>query len=128
MIKVALKYGIWFLVILGIEIIIALFVRDQFVRPYGGDVLVVILVYFFMMFWFSVFNSAVKKQCVALGVLIFAYCVEFLQALDIITLLQLQENRLARVVLGTSFGWWDMLAYTVGWGILYYSIKRSEAK
>ena len=38
-------YGIAALILLVVEVLIALFVNDQFVRPYLGDVLAVVLVY-----------------------------------------------------------------------------------
>ncbi len=43
--KKRLLYGISFLALLVIEIIIALYVHDSFIRPYLGDVLVVIVLY-----------------------------------------------------------------------------------
>ena len=42
--KKRIFYIISFLVIFCIEVLIALYVRDNFVRPYIGDVLVVVLV------------------------------------------------------------------------------------
>ena len=38
-------YAICFVVILVVEIIIGIYVRDSFVRPYMGDALVVVLIY-----------------------------------------------------------------------------------
>ena len=46
--KKRIFYIISFLVIFCIEVLIALYVRDNFVRPYIGDVLVVVLVYSFV--------------------------------------------------------------------------------
>ena len=43
--KARLLYLLSFLVLLGIEILIALFVHDEFIRPYIGDVLAVIVLY-----------------------------------------------------------------------------------
>ncbi len=40
-------YAICFIGLFIVETLIALFVRDAFIRPYMGDVLVVILIYFF---------------------------------------------------------------------------------
>ena len=48
MMKKRIFYIISFLVIFCIEVLIALYVRDNFVRPYVGDVLVVVLVYSFV--------------------------------------------------------------------------------
>ncbi len=37
-----------FLILLAIEVLIALFIHDSFVRPYVGDILAVTVVYFFL--------------------------------------------------------------------------------
>ena len=39
---------ILFMIFLAIEVLIALYVHDDFVRPYLGDVLVVVVLYFFV--------------------------------------------------------------------------------
>ena len=43
-----LIYGAAAVVLLAAEILIALFVRDAFVRPYGGDILVTVLICCFL--------------------------------------------------------------------------------
>src|SRR5580765_7095366 len=84
--------------LLLMEVFIALFVHDRFIRPYGGDFLVVILIYCFLKsFW----NAPVGK--VALSVLVFSFVVELSQYLKLINHLGLQHSRLAVVVLGKSF-------------------------
>lgn len=42
------KYIISFLILFIIEALIALFVHDNFIRPYIGDILVIILMYTFI--------------------------------------------------------------------------------
>jgi hypothetical protein len=91
------------------EVCIALFVRDNFIRPYLGDVLVVILIYSFVKSFWTI--SVIKA---AMAVLLFAFGVETLQYFAIIEKLGLQNNSLARTVIGTSFAWEDILAYIVG--------------
>jgi hypothetical protein len=91
------------------EVCIALFVHDQFVRPYFGDVLVVILIYCFVK---SFLNTPVIKTSIV--VLLFAFVVEILQYCTLVEKLNLQDNELARTVMGTSFAWEDILSYTVG--------------
>lgn len=92
-----------------IEVGIALFVKDNFIRPYFGDVLVVILIYCFLKSFFkwSVLNTSIT-------VLLFAFGVETLQYFTIVEKLQLQDNSLAKTVIGTSFAWEDIIAYVVG--------------
>ena len=43
-----IAYGIATFILLIIEVLIALFVHDAFIRPYIGDVLVVIVIYTFV--------------------------------------------------------------------------------
>ena len=95
------------------EVLIALFVRDQFVSPYGGDFLVVIMLYSFLKSFINIPNYTA-----AVGVLLFAYLIEFLQYIQIVNIFQLQGQRITTTVLGTQFEWCDMLAYTVGIGVV----------
>lgn len=97
------------LLLLGVEILIAKFVHDTIIRPYIGDLLVVVLIYCLVK---SFVEASVYR--VALGVLIFSFLVEMLQYFKIVNLLGLQDNRLAKIIIGTSFSWVDMLAYTLG--------------
>ena len=107
------------------EILIALFVHDRFIRPYLGDVLVVILLYCFVQ---SFFNLQVKTA--AFSVLAFAFIIEFLQFLNIVEKLSLEKSKLARTVIGTSFSWIDLLTYAIGIAIVFtaekYIQKQSE--
>jgi hypothetical protein len=96
-----------------IEVIIALYVRDRFIRPYLGDVLVVILIYCFIR---SFFRWPVVP--VAIGVLLFAFAVETLQYLNIVEKIGLKDSKLANVLIGNSFSWIDMLTYIIGIAIV----------
>lgn len=106
------------LLIFVVEVLIALFVRDNFVRPYLGDVLVVILIYCFVK---SFFNLPVFA--VALFVLIFSFTIEFLQYINIVEKLRLEQSAIARTIIGTSFAWIDILAYVVGIFIVLFVEK-----
>lgn len=103
-----------FLLIFVIEVIIALFVRDGIIRPYGGDVLVVIMVYYFVKAFIKT-----KALYLVVGTLLFAYAVEIGQYLNMVEVLGLQDNTVMRIVLGSSFSWGDILAYTIGAAICY---------
>jgi hypothetical protein len=102
-------YFILTLLLLLIEIGIALFVHDRFIRPYMGDVLVVILIYCFIRSF--LITPALP---VAVTVLLFAYVVEYLQWLQLVKRLGLQNNTMARIIIGSSFEWLDIAAYTTG--------------
>lgn len=91
------------------EVFIAICLHDAIIRPYGGDFLVVILIYCFVK---SFLNTPVKAT--ALAVLLFSYLIEILQYFHIVDLLGLGKSTIARVVIGTSFAWTDLLAYTLG--------------
>lgn len=103
------------------EVLIALYVHDAIVRPYVGDFLVVMLVYCFVM----AFVRACKGL-VAIGTLLFAYFVEIMQYANLLGMLRLEDNRLARIVLGSSFEWIDMLAYTLGVLVIYLIDSRRK--
>jgi len=47
-------------------------------------------------------------------VLVFAFFIEFLQYINFVERVGLSQYTIARVVIGTSFSWEDILCYTVG--------------
>jgi hypothetical protein len=97
------------ILIFTLEVLIALFVRDNFIRPYFGDVLVVILIYCFI-------RSFLRLPIfmLAISVLAFSFIIEFLQYLNIIKALGLEGSKIASTVMGNSFAWKDLLAYVAG--------------
>lgn len=103
------SYFRWAFTLLLTEILIAVYLHDALIRPFGGDFLVVILLYC-MIKSFSDMNP-VKA---ALGVLLFAYVVEVSQYFHLVNLLGLGGSNIARLLLGNSFSFADLLAYTLG--------------
>jgi hypothetical protein len=95
--------------LLLVEVFIGVFVHDGFVRPFGGDVLVVILIYCLVK---SVWNVPETKTAIA--VFGFACLVEGLQYLHIVDRLGLRKYPLLAIIIGTSFAWEDILAYAAG--------------
>ena len=106
-------YFLLFVLIFITEVLIALYVRDAIIRPYIGDVLVVILIYCFVKAFFNF-----RTLPVAIGVLLFAFLVETLQYFRFIEAVGLQDVKLARVVIGTSFAWMDIWCYIAGFVII----------
>ena len=104
-----LRYFLFAVMLFLVEVLIALYVRDRLVRPYGGDYLVVILMY-------CAVRTVVKASPwkIAVGVLLFSYALEVLQFFSIVDRLGLSGNPLAKTVIGYGFEWWDLLAYTLG--------------
>ena len=107
------NYFLLTLLIFFIEIGIALYINDTFIRPYLGDVLVVILLYCFVKTFFKV-----PVITTALLVLLFSFIVELLQFLNIVKIIGLEHYKIARIVIGTSFSWADLVCYTAGIGIV----------
>jgi hypothetical protein len=103
------KYFLLTILIFIIEVVIALYINDDFIRPYVGDILVVLLLFcFFKTFLkFSVFS-------IALFVLFFSFFIEFLQYINIVQKLGLEHSKTAKVVIGTSFSWIDLVCYFIG--------------
>lgn len=102
-------YVIATLFFLIIEILIALYVNDSFIRPYLGDLLATLLVYVLIM--------SISKVTPATGIIIAlltSYFIELLQMLHIVKLLGLMQYKVARIIIGTSFSWMDLLMYTAG--------------
>lgn len=115
MLKFNRKYFWAAMLLLGIEILIARFMHDRIIRPYVGDLLVVILIYCFVK---SFFRTPVVPT--AFAVLLFCYLIEILQYFQIVNVLGLQDSKIARIVIGTSFEWMDLLAYTLGVGVVIF--------
>lgn len=107
--KKRLFYFLAFILLLAVEIFIALFVHDRFVRPYIGDVLVVIVLYFLIRIF-------LPEGCGWLpGILfLFATGVEILQYFRLVERLGLSDSRLMRAVLGSVYDFRDILCYGVG--------------
>jgi len=109
MVKFNKHYFTLALLLFVIESIIGAAVHDTIIRPYGGDFLVVILLYCFVK---SFANTPVFKT--ACAVLLFSYLVEISQYFHLVSLLGLQNSKIAKILLGTSFSFTDLLAYTFG--------------
>lgn len=113
-----MKYSIFALALLITEILIALFVKDRFIRPFFGDYLAVFFVYCSL----RAFIRTNSYQKIALLSLLISYFVEFLQYFKFIEITGLAKYKVLAVVIGNSFSWYDMLAYTLA----YFSILILE--
>jgi hypothetical protein len=122
MVTFRIRYFLIALLLFLIEISIAIFVHDNIVRPYVGDFLVVILIYCFLRAFFNI-----KITLAAISTLLFAFTVEWLQYLNIIQILGLQDSRIMNIVIGNLFEWIDLLAYTLGIGLVLIIEKTRSA-
>ena len=97
------------LVLFITEVIIAIYApSSSFIRHAFGDFLVVILIYCFIK---GIIDFDPFKLIIA--VLIFSFTVEFAQYFHIVDLLGI-ENKILRIIIGTTFSWNDQLMYALG--------------
>ena len=93
----------------------------QIIRPFVGDLLVILLMYAFVRVFIEPRNHILLAVCI----LVFAYLVEIGQYFELVSRLGLVDSEIAWIVIGTSFDWLDLLAYTIGFMIVIVSgIKR----
>ena len=104
-----IRYFFLAILLLAIEIYIGACVHDNFIRPYVGDYLVVMLLYCMLM-------SIVKLPVLpaAIGVLLFSYLIEGLQYWGMADKLGFTGPGIMRTILGSYFTWTDIWAYTLG--------------
>ncbi|NII27966.1 DUF2809 domain-containing protein [Pseudoflavitalea sp. X16] len=103
------RYFLIAILLFIIEVLIALYVQDAIIRPYVGDFLVVILLYCLLKAFLNI-----SLLPAAISVLLFAYLIEILQYFHLVHRLGLQHSKLATTVIGSSFEWIDLIAYTAG--------------
>ncbi|MBQ2903691.1 MAG: DUF2809 domain-containing protein [Clostridia bacterium] len=115
--KSRLTYSIVFALLLAIEILIALFVHDSFVRPFVGDILVVVLICAFLRIFIPD-----KVRLLPVFATLFAVTVEALQYFDFVKLLGLENNPVISTALGRTFDIKDIACYIIG-GALFFAAE-----
>lgn len=126
--KKRLPYIILLLLIIAVEVVIALTQHDNWLRNYGGDVIVVWAVYCLVQ---SVLGGKNNHYFVHLGVMGFAFVVELLQYLHFVDLIGLGHIQFFRTLIGTSFAVEDLWCYAIGTAIgcvgtfVYDKIKKA---
>lgn len=106
------KFFALFMMLLLIEIIIALYIRDAIVRPYIGDILVIILMYSFI----RSFTNRIKY--LEIWLLVFSVSIEFVQYFNVVELIGLENNRFVSIIIGTTFDIKDIICYVIGTTII----------
>ena len=112
--KLRITYFLLFFVLLLTEVLIALFVRDRFVRPYIGDVLVTMLICSFIRIFIP--N---KLSWLSVYVFAFAALVEIGQYFRLVEILGLEQSKFFRTVLGTTFSPADLICYAAGCALFF---------
>ncbi|MGB5418087.1 DUF2809 domain-containing protein [Algibacter sp.] len=107
--KLSKTYLLLTLLLFTIEALIAIYLKTGFIRHTVGDYLCVILLYCF----FKSFMEGHHFK-IAIAVLAIAFIVEFLQLTNYLALFNLQKNRLANLILGSTFEISDLVAYSLG--------------
>lgn len=103
------SYFIIFTFLLITELLIATVFRYSFLRPVFGDFLVTPLLY-----TLARGTIKLKPKTTSFVVLLFALIIELGQYINIRELLGFEKQWLFELILGTSFDWFDILAYTLG--------------
>lgn len=119
--KPRIKYLLAFIAIFILEVFIALFVRDRFIRPYGGDILVTVLICCFVRIFFPT-----GVRLLPVWVFLFAAAVEIGQYFDFVSLLGLGSIPFFRILLGSTFSFADILCYGAGCLLFFIAEKPSH--
>lgn len=123
-----ITYAILFVLLVAVEVLIALFVHDDFIRPYIGDVIVVWVMYCFIRIFLP---EGIKL--LPLYLLLFSVAIEIAQYFNYVALLGLNDNEFFRILLGTSFSFADIICYAVGsipcfiWELILHHKQSSPA-
>lgn len=107
--KFHLGYFTSFILLTILEVYIAIYVHDAWIRPIVGDMLVVIVIYCFLrsfIHW--------KTKLLPIYVFLFAAFVEVLQYFHIVEILGVEHITFLRILLGTTFDLADIGAYALG--------------
>lgn len=102
-------YLILTMVLFTTEALIAIYLKTGFIRHTFGDFLVVILIYCSFKSFFKVHSIKL-----AITVFLFALCIELLQLLNILSLLGMEDSYSAKLLLGSTFQFTDLIAYFLG--------------
>ena len=116
--KLRITYAVLFAVLFLTEVLIALFVHDAFVRPYIGDVLVVVLVCAFLRIFIPD-----KIRLLPVFATLFAVFIEILQYFDFVNLIGLADNAIISTAIGRTFDIKDIICYTVG-GLIFFAAEQ----
>ncbi|MEZ9595516.1 DUF2809 domain-containing protein [Shewanella sp. 10N.261.52.F9] len=104
--------------LLFVLVFIALFVRDTFIRPILGDVLVVVWLYYLL----ASFLRFTTRTLILMALSI-AFSVEFAQYIKVPKLLGIEPGSVIGTIMGATFDWLDLIAYITG-AVLCVVIER----
>lgn len=111
--KLRVKNIFLFFLLFFIEIYIAKYTKNEIMRNYVGDVLVVPLIYNFI----KIFIKCNSFKLIV-GVLSFSILTELFQFFKIIDLLNI-KNKILRIMIGNTYDLKDIISYCIGAWLLY---------
>jgi len=111
-------YLIWSAVLLITEILIGAFVpHTEWVRAYGGDILVIPLIYCLVRIFVKIFPRLMPFLMCGIG-----FLAETAQYFHLSDRLGFEKGSLMSIIIGTSFSRIDILCYIAGMIIIYLGI------
>jgi len=113
---------LWVIGLFIVEVLIALYVHDWLIRPYGGDVLAALLVYVA----FRVITQRTSSTRLAIAAFATGACLEIFQACQLPERLGLTHNAILRVAVGTTFQWGDLIAYAIGASMAWFIDEKTS--
>lgn len=119
--KFNFKNFIIFILLFIVEIVIAQ--TSGFIRHTFGDFIVVILLYYLVK---SFINIPPKK--LGISVLAFSFTIEIVQYFNFLKMLGLESSKIANLILGNTFSFSDLIAYTLGIITVLIIEKKSNNK
>lgn len=126
--KKRIPYIIILILLIAVEVVIALTQHNNWLRSYGGDVIVVWAVYCLI----QALIGGKNPYIIHIGVLLFAFLVEFLQYIHIVDLIGLGHIEFFRILIGTSFAVEDLYSYALGTvigiagSVVYNKMKKTR--
>jgi hypothetical protein len=122
--RLNMKYLCAFIIVFIIEVLIAVFVNDKFIRPYVGDILVVVLIYCFIRSFVGI-----EGKLLPLYIFVLAALTEVGQYFHLVKLLGLSDYKIARIIIGSTFDLKDIACYLAGCiGLFLYEMVKRRKK
>lgn len=118
--KIRAPYLLAAFFLVAVEVFIAAFVHDGFVRPYLGDTIATILVYVVLMVF-----PAVTSNWAIMGALVVSFLVEWMQFIHMLEYVGMENNKMAVLFFGSAASWEDVVAYSIG-GVMVYLFTQKE--
>ncbi len=111
-------YFIWSAVLLITEILIgSVFKNFHWLRAYGGDILVIPLIYCLVRIFLKVLPRLMPFLMCCIG-----FLAETAQYFHLSDRLGFERGSLMSIIIGTSFSWMDILCYIAGMILIYLGI------